>query len=281
MPADGAGHLDGQRQPRTSTGPGPDPEVDMRELLVALGEVLRRADMFESHHIQREALSTRERMSQVLEQLAGQQFVPFVALFSAREGRLRRGRHLPGDHGTYQGITGGNRADRGVSVPSTSRQERSSMSEIGLVQIVEGALLAAGKPSPWRSWRTCSRNKTAGQRGIRAVPWRMAALRGAGFELQEVASGFLPGAPEPQPLGGPPGTSAPEIFRALLETLALIAYRQPITRGEIEEIRGWRSAPTSSRPCTSGSGYAWWGTGTCPAGRPCTPPPGSSSITST
>ena len=65
-----------------------DPEVDMRELLVALGEVLRRADMFESHHIQREALSTRERMSQVLEMLAGQQFVPFVALFSAREGRL-------------------------------------------------------------------------------------------------------------------------------------------------------------------------------------------------
>ena len=66
----------------------PDPDVDMRELLLALGEVLRRADMFESHHIQREALSTRERMSQVLEQLAGQQFVPFVALFSAREGRL-------------------------------------------------------------------------------------------------------------------------------------------------------------------------------------------------
>ena len=65
-----------------------DPDVDMRELLVALGEVLRRADMFESHHVQREALSTRERMSQVLERLTGQQFVPFVALFSAREGRL-------------------------------------------------------------------------------------------------------------------------------------------------------------------------------------------------
>ncbi|MCB1729878.1 MAG: segregation/condensation protein A [Halieaceae bacterium] len=66
----------------------PDPDVDMRELLLALGEVLRRADMFESHHIQREALSTRERMSQVLEKLAGQQFVPFVSLFSAQEGRL-------------------------------------------------------------------------------------------------------------------------------------------------------------------------------------------------
>jgi len=66
----------------------PDPEVDMRELLLALAEVLRRADMYESHHIQREALSTRERMSEVLAKLAGGQFVPFVALFSANEGRL-------------------------------------------------------------------------------------------------------------------------------------------------------------------------------------------------
>ncbi len=66
----------------------PDPDVDMRELLLALSEVLRRADMFESHHIQREALSTRERMSEVLEKLSGRQFVPFVSLFSAREGRL-------------------------------------------------------------------------------------------------------------------------------------------------------------------------------------------------
>ena len=60
----------------------------MRELLVALSEVLRRADMFESHQVHREALSTRERMSQVLDALTGQQFVPFVALFTAEEGRL-------------------------------------------------------------------------------------------------------------------------------------------------------------------------------------------------
>ena len=65
-----------------------EPDVDMRELLMSLSEVLRRADMFESHHVQREALSTRERMSQVLELLAGEQFVPFVSLFSASEGRL-------------------------------------------------------------------------------------------------------------------------------------------------------------------------------------------------
>lgn len=66
----------------------PEPDVEMRELLLALGEVLRRADMFESHHIQREALSTRERMSQVLERLDSAQFVPFVSLFSSSEGRL-------------------------------------------------------------------------------------------------------------------------------------------------------------------------------------------------
>ena len=65
-----------------------DPAVDMRELLLALSEVLRRADMYEHHHVQREALSTRERMSEMLEALAGRQFVPFVTLFQAREGRL-------------------------------------------------------------------------------------------------------------------------------------------------------------------------------------------------
>jgi segregation and condensation protein A len=66
----------------------PEPDVDMREMLLALAEVLRRADMYESHHIQREALSTRERMAEVLEALAGRRFVPFVSLFDGREGRL-------------------------------------------------------------------------------------------------------------------------------------------------------------------------------------------------
>ena len=66
----------------------PDPEVEMKELLLALSEVLRRADLFESHQIQKERLSTRERMGQVLDRLKGKQFVPFVSLFTAEEGRL-------------------------------------------------------------------------------------------------------------------------------------------------------------------------------------------------
>lgn len=66
----------------------PAPDIDMRELLAVLSDVLKRAQMYESHQVQREALSTRERMSQVLEALQGKQFVPFVSLFSAREGKL-------------------------------------------------------------------------------------------------------------------------------------------------------------------------------------------------
>ena len=66
----------------------PHPDVEMKELLLAFAEVLKRAEMFESHQVQREKLSTRERMSQVLGQLQGKHFVPFVSLFSMEEGRL-------------------------------------------------------------------------------------------------------------------------------------------------------------------------------------------------
>lgn len=65
-----------------------EPDVDLKELLLVLGEVLRRADLFESHQIQREKLSTRERMSQVLAVLRSDTFVPFVTLFKVEEGRL-------------------------------------------------------------------------------------------------------------------------------------------------------------------------------------------------
>ena len=64
------------------------PEVSLEELLISMAEVLRRADMFESHQVTREALSTRERMSEVLERLKSGAFVPFVALFTLDEGRL-------------------------------------------------------------------------------------------------------------------------------------------------------------------------------------------------
>jgi len=64
------------------------PQVSLEELLVSMAEVMRRNDLFESHQITRETLSTRERMGDVLERLKGGAFMPFVALFAADEGKL-------------------------------------------------------------------------------------------------------------------------------------------------------------------------------------------------
>jgi segregation and condensation protein A len=64
------------------------PDVSLEELLMSMAEVMRRNDLFESHQISRETLSTRERMSQVLERLKGGGFVPFVELFAVEEAKL-------------------------------------------------------------------------------------------------------------------------------------------------------------------------------------------------
>lgn len=64
------------------------PDVSLEEILLSMAEVMRRNDLFESHQISRETLSTRERMSEVLERLKGGAFVPFVELFSVEEGKL-------------------------------------------------------------------------------------------------------------------------------------------------------------------------------------------------
>ncbi|MFQ3231445.1 segregation and condensation protein A [Reinekea sp.] len=64
------------------------PEVDMREIMLAMKEVMGRAEMFEGHEIQKESLSTRARMAEVLDQLQGKAFVPFITLFRPEEGRV-------------------------------------------------------------------------------------------------------------------------------------------------------------------------------------------------
>lgn len=64
------------------------PDVALKDVLFALKEVLHRTKMFESHHVQREKLSTRERMSQVLVGLSSENFVPFESLFEVEQGRL-------------------------------------------------------------------------------------------------------------------------------------------------------------------------------------------------
>jgi segregation and condensation protein A len=66
-----------------------DPEVDLREVLLALAQVLKRAEMYQRHAVQMEPLSVRERMTSVLATVnESADFVPFTSLFVAEEGRL-------------------------------------------------------------------------------------------------------------------------------------------------------------------------------------------------
>jgi segregation and condensation protein A len=64
------------------------PPVDMRELLLALKDVMHRAELFGHHAIEREPLSVRQRMGELLSQLDDGSFHRFENLFDATEGRL-------------------------------------------------------------------------------------------------------------------------------------------------------------------------------------------------
>ena len=64
------------------------PDVTLKALLTAFVEVLERSSMFEHHRIQQEPLSVRERMSQVLVNLAGKRYVDFSELLDPAEGRV-------------------------------------------------------------------------------------------------------------------------------------------------------------------------------------------------
>ena len=64
------------------------PPVELRELLLALKDVLKRAELTGHHHVQREALSVRHRMGEVLRRLADGGFHRFESLFDPSEGRL-------------------------------------------------------------------------------------------------------------------------------------------------------------------------------------------------
>jgi segregation and condensation protein A len=64
------------------------PDVTLKELLIAFNEALRRSDMFAHHHVQREPLSVRERMSQILVTLQGERYSEFAGLFDPGEGKM-------------------------------------------------------------------------------------------------------------------------------------------------------------------------------------------------
>ena len=112
-----------------------------------------------------------------------------------------------------------------------------------LVLHVEAALLAAGRPVAADELVAMfeSREDAPDRRAIRdAVAMLAKRWHGRSLEVSEVASGFRAQIRKEfsQTISALWQERPARYSRALLETLALIAYRQPVSRGEIEEIRG-------------------------------------------
>jgi segregation and condensation protein B len=117
------------------------------------------------------------------------------------------------------------------------------MDETEIKHVVEAALLAAGRPLTLDRLTEIFAAKGGGpdRATLKRVLESLAAdYQGRGIEIKEVSSGYRIQIKRNmtdwlQPLFE---ERAPRYTRALLETLALVAYRQPITRAEIEEVRG-------------------------------------------
>ena len=63
------------------------PEVSLDNILAAFAEVLKRAEMYSHHHVMREPLSVRERMTMILEVVRAEEYTDFRALFRVEEGK--------------------------------------------------------------------------------------------------------------------------------------------------------------------------------------------------
>lgn len=111
-----------------------------------------------------------------------------------------------------------------------------------LKNIIEAALLAAGGPLSLDAMQGLFlEEEQPDKKALREALNQLSEdYRGRGIEVTEVASGWrIQATAEVSPWVSRLWSERPARYsRALMETLALIAYRQPITRGEIEDIRG-------------------------------------------
>lgn len=139
-----------------------------------------------------------------------------------------------------------------VAVPDEAAAEAALVAEgsdtvtvagdLALRNVCEAALLAAGRPLTVE--QIAELFDEAERPGAQQIRMALEALAddyaGRGIELREVATGFrVQVRPQSASIVARLWQERPAKYsRALLETLALIAYRQPITRGEIEDIRG-------------------------------------------
>ena len=115
------------------------------------------------------------------------------------------------------------------------------MDSLPLKQIIEGAILAAEAPLSIDQLMQLFEDDEPERVDVRDVLQEIEQdCEGRGFELKQVASGyrFQVRSSYGEWVSRLWKEKPPRYSRALLETLALIAYKQPITRGDVEEIRG-------------------------------------------
>jgi segregation and condensation protein B len=117
--------------------------------------------------------------------------------------------------------------------------------------VVEAVLLAAGRPVTIEQIQDLfeEHERPPAEDLLAALEGLAQRYEGTGIELREVASGWrVQVRPQYSDIVSRLWQERPSRYsRALLETLALVAYRQPITRGEIEDIRGVSIASTIMR----------------------------------
>ena len=120
-----------------------------------------------------------------------------------------------------------------------------------LERVLEALLLASDQPlSIEQLHRLLGNELGVAKKDLRAGLERLeASLAGRAAELREVASGFRiqVRSDYAEWVSKLWQEKPPRLSRALLETLALVCYRQPITRGEIEEVRGVALSPNIIR----------------------------------
>lgn len=109
-----------------------------------------------------------------------------------------------------------------------------------LKRILEAALLATDTPLSLREMKRMFEQELSEDMLRRALDELKSNWEGRGTELVQVAEGWrFQTRPEMQPyLSRMRNEKPPRYSRAVLETLAIIAYRQPVTRGDVEDIRG-------------------------------------------
>jgi segregation and condensation protein A len=228
------------------------PEVNALDLQNAWSAILRQARLHTRHLVQREELSVREHMGLILRHLRGAGgFVEFADLFDPAQGAPVLVVHflalleLAREHllemtqvEAFAPIYLRLADERSDSRSRPTPELPGTPGE--LKRVLEAVLLSAKEPLSLGELRKVFDDRIGADVLRVLLDELRAEWDGRSLELLQVASGwrfrtraeFMPYLERLNP------EKPPRYSRAVLETLAIIAYRQPVTRGDIEDIRG-------------------------------------------